>query len=60
MIDPYLWLEDITGDAALDWVRRHNEPTLAELCGERFARLSTEALELLDTDARIPYLRRRG
>ncbi len=29
--DPYLWLEDITGDDALDWVRKHNEPTLAEL-----------------------------
>ena len=29
--DPYLWLEDITGDDALDWVRRHNDPTLAEL-----------------------------
>ncbi len=23
--DPYLWLEDITGDDALDWVRRHND-----------------------------------
>jgi hypothetical protein len=22
--DPYLWLEDITGDDALDWVRKHN------------------------------------
>lgn len=58
--DPYLWLEDITGDAALDWVRRHNEPTLAELCGERFEELRTQALEVLDTDARIPYVVRRG
>jgi prolyl oligopeptidase len=58
--DPYLWLEDVTGDDALDWVRRHNEPTLAELCGERFERMQTEALEVLDTDARIPYVRRRG
>jgi len=58
--DPYLWLEDITGDDALDWVRRHNEPTLAELRGERFEQMRTEALEVLDTDARIPYVRRRG
>lgn len=58
--DPYLWLEDITGDDALDWVRRHNEPTLAELGGERFDLMRTEALEVLDTDARIPYVRRRG
>jgi prolyl oligopeptidase len=58
--DPFLWLEDITGDDALDWVRRHNEPTLAELRGDRFEQMRTEALEVLDTDARIPYVRRRG
>ncbi len=58
--DPYLWLEDITGEDALAWVRRHNEPTLAELCGARFEQMQTEALEVLDTDARIPYVRRRG
>jgi prolyl oligopeptidase len=58
--DPYLWLEDITGDDALDWVRRHNEPTLAELRDDRFEQMRAEALEVLDTDARIPYVRRRG
>ena len=58
--DPYLWLEDITGDDALDWVRKRNEPTLSELGGERFEQMRTEALEVLDTDARIPYVRRRG
>ena len=57
---PYLWLEDVTGDDALDWVRRHNEPTLAELRDERFEQMRAEALEVLDTDARIPYVRRRG
>lgn len=34
--DPYLWLEDVTGDDALAWVREHNAPTVAELSGERF------------------------
>lgn len=58
--DAHLWLEDITGDDALDWVRRHNEPTLADLGGERFEQMRAEALEVLDTDARIPYVRRRG
>ncbi|MBO0681462.1 S9 family peptidase [Mycolicibacterium sp. S2-37] len=58
--DPYLWLEDVTGDDALAWVRQHNEPTLADLGGDRFEQLRTEALEVLDTDARIPYVRRRG
>ena len=33
--DPYLWLEDVTGDDALDWVRARNEPTLAELSATR-------------------------
>jgi prolyl oligopeptidase len=58
--DAHLWLEDITGDDALDWVRRHNEPTLADLGGERFEQMRGEALEVLDTDTRIPYVRRRG
>jgi prolyl oligopeptidase len=58
--DPHLWLEDITGDDALEWVRGHNEPTVAELAGDRFEQMRTEALEVLDTDARIPYVRRRG
>ncbi len=58
--DPYLWLEDITGEDALNWVRTHNEPTLAALGGEGFEQMRAEALEVLDTDARIPYVRRRG
>ncbi|AQA02030.1 S9 family peptidase [Mycobacterium sp. MS1601] len=58
--DPYLWLEDITGDDALDWVRAHNEPTIAELSDDRFDEMRREALEVLDTDSRIPYVRRRG
>ncbi|MDA3640090.1 prolyl oligopeptidase family serine peptidase [Mycobacterium xenopi] len=58
--DPYLWLEDITGEDALDWVRAHNEPTVAEFGGPDFERMRADALEVLDTDARIPYVRRRG
>src|SRR6478752_7278604 len=58
--DPHLWLEDVTGDDALDWVRRHNEPTLADLGDAEFEAMRAEALEVLDTDARIPYVRRRG
>lgn len=68
--DPYLWLEDVTGDDALDWVRKHNDPTIARFggvgapptrsVGGRFEHMRNEALEVLDTDARIPYVRRRG
>src|SRR6476661_5797499 len=62
--DPYLWLEDVTGEEALDWVRARNEPTKAEYCsgefGAEFEQMRNEALEVLDTDTRIPYVRRRG
>jgi prolyl oligopeptidase len=58
--DPYLWLEDITGDDALNWVRAHNAPTVSEFSGDEFEAMRAAALEVLDTDARIPYVRRRG
>ncbi|BCI91490.1 hypothetical protein NIIDMKKI_66960 [Mycobacterium kansasii] len=58
--DPHLWLEDVTGENALDWVRARNEPTLTRFCGGDFERMRAEALEVLDTDTRIPYVVRRG
>ena len=58
--DPYLWLEEVTDETALDWVRAHDEPTLAEFGGAQFEQMRAEALEVLDTDARIPYVTRRG
>jgi prolyl oligopeptidase len=59
--DPYRWLEDVTGTAALDWVRDRNEVTLGALSGgPRFASLRAEAREVLDADDRIPFVRRRG
>ncbi|MFD8497250.1 prolyl oligopeptidase family protein [Amycolatopsis sp. NPDC059657] len=59
--DPYLWLEDVSGDQALDWVREHNAATTAELTeAARFSTLRDEIREALDADDRIPYVRRRG
>ncbi|MFF5987463.1 prolyl oligopeptidase family serine peptidase [Prauserella flavalba] len=59
--DPYLWLEDVTGERALDWVRARNAETVARLTGgERFDRVRGELREVLDADNRIPYVRRRG
>ncbi|SDD58446.1 prolyl oligopeptidase family serine peptidase [Rhodococcus tukisamuensis] len=61
MTDPYLWLEDVTGDAALDWVRARNARTVAEFADDaEFAGLRERIRAVLDTDARIPYVRRRG
>ncbi|MGB2813025.1 MAG: S9 family peptidase, partial [Mycobacterium sp.] len=58
--DPHLWLEDIDGVEALTWVRARNETTVTEFTDTRFEQMRTEALEVLDTDTRIPYVRRRG
>jgi prolyl oligopeptidase len=58
--DPFLWLEAITDDEALDWVRKHNEVTFTELGGTRFEHMRSDMLEMLNTDDRIPYPRRRG
>ncbi|SES48596.1 prolyl oligopeptidase family serine peptidase [Actinokineospora terrae] len=59
--DPYLWLEDVTGEKALDWVRDRNAETTAVLTdGERFETTKARLLEVLDADDRIPYPRRRG
>jgi len=59
--DAYRWLEDVTGTAALDWVRGRNAATLAALSsGPRFDSLRTGAREVLDADDRIPFVRRRG
>jgi prolyl oligopeptidase len=59
--DPYLWLEDITGDTALDWVRERNAETIAALAGsERFVELRDQVRQVLDADDRIPWPRRRG
>ncbi|PZS37929.1 MAG: S9 family peptidase [Pseudonocardiales bacterium] len=59
--DPYLWLEDVTGERALSWVRERNAETVAELTnGSRFQALCTEIREVLDSTDRIPYVTRRG
>lgn len=59
--DFHLWLEDVTGDAALDWVRARNAETTGSLrAAERFESLRHELRQILDADDRIPYVRRRG
>jgi prolyl oligopeptidase len=59
--DQYAWLEDVTGAAALDWVRERNAETLRVLeSGARFGELRDETREVLDADDRIPFVRRLG
>ncbi|MFJ3879107.1 prolyl oligopeptidase family protein [Streptomyces sp. NPDC090077] len=59
--DPYLWLEDVEGEAALSWVRERNAETVAALTtAPAFEALEREVREVLDDDGRIPYVVRRG
>lgn len=59
--DPYLWLEDVTGDKQLAWVREQNARTEAELAGAPgFDKLESDILAVLDSDAKIPYVGKRG
>ncbi|MCX5380123.1 prolyl oligopeptidase family protein [Streptomyces sp. NBC_00091] len=59
--DPYLWLEDVEGEAALAWVRERNAETVAALTADpEFKVLEREVREVLDDDGRIPYVVRRG
>ncbi len=59
--DPYLWLEEVTGDEALAWVRDRSKEAVAELAAsERYAAIKAEVLDALDAEDRIPYVVRRG
>jgi prolyl oligopeptidase len=58
--DPFRWLEDVTGDTALGWVRDRNAETVDRLGTPRFDQLRDEIRAVLDADDRIPYVRRRG
>lgn len=59
--DPYLWLEEIRGEKPLEWVQAHNEATLSVLKAQpRFDEIYSQTLEVLDSDARIPYARFHG
>ena len=59
--DPFLWLEDIDGDAALAWVRARNEVAARELeATPGFEALRARLLSILDSDARIPFPEQHG
>lgn len=60
-MEELLWLEEVIGDRALEWVRARNAESVASLAdNERFAALQVEIREVLDADDRIPYVTRRG
>ena len=59
--DPFLWLEEIEGERALEWVDEQNERSQDYLASDgRYEALYNEALAILDSDDRIPYGNLRG
>lgn len=43
--DPYLWLEEVEGERAMEWVKAHNARTFAVLQGDpRYDTLHQQAL----------------
>jgi prolyl oligopeptidase len=59
--DPWQWLEDVGGDKALDWVRDRNKTSQAQIEADpTFAPLRADLLAILDSDARIPGITKRG
>ncbi|MGP9744000.1 prolyl oligopeptidase family serine peptidase [Brachybacterium sp. AOP29-B2-41] len=68
--DPHQWLEEVTGDEALAWVRERNAAAESELDGvgdpddpsgaPLAATLQEEIREILDAKDRIPGVTKRG
>ena len=59
--DPYRWLEEVTGERALAWVRYRNDETIAGLTTtERFTSMRDGIREVLDSAEKLPGLFWRG
>src|SRR5215471_4027965 len=59
--DPYLWLENVTGERALSWVHEQNAISTNEL--ERspdFEPIRKRLLAILDSKEKIPYVSKHG
>ena len=59
--DPYIWLEEVTGEKPLDWVKARNAECTTELAsGDPFTTLEKRILSILDSKARIPSITKIG
>jgi prolyl oligopeptidase len=58
--DPFLWLEDVTSERALEWVRAWNAVSTEELSDDEFRVLDERLKNILDSDQKIPYVTRIG
>lgn len=59
--DPFLWLENVQGEKALQWVKTQNDKTVSELKQHpEFKDIKNEILEILNSKERIAYPTIRG
>jgi prolyl oligopeptidase len=59
--DPFLWLEDVQGEAALAWVRERNAASQELLMARpEYAPTRERLLQVMNSKERIPYISRRG
>ena len=60
-VDPNLWLEGVTDEKALAWVRERNAASVKELAETpAFKKLEAEILAILDSDQKIPFVKKIG
>ena len=58
--DPRLWLEEVDGAAALEWVTEQNARTLARFDGPGVAADQDALAAIMDRPDNIPFITRRG
>ncbi len=59
--DPRFWLEEVTGEKPLAWVKERNAESTGELTkSEAFKSLESRLLKILDSKERIPFIGKHG
>jgi len=59
--DPYMWLEDVTGERSMTWVKAQNAVSTVELeAVPGFAAMRARILAILDSKEKIPWVAKRG
>ncbi len=59
--DPFLWLEEVTGEKPLAWAKERNAESVAELAeSTEFQATQKRLLGILDSEEKIPYVQKIG
>ncbi|AMX02463.1 prolyl oligopeptidase family serine peptidase [Microbulbifer thermotolerans] len=59
--DPYLWLENVDGDRAIEWVKEQNAETQSTLAeSDLYKSLYADALAALSSKDRLPEITQKG